>query len=105
MFNPRLLGAFRPSKVSFRAISIEVVFVAAAIRILEILLSALSYFLRMFCMKCVLWVNINYPKAKNINILSIRKSQLGHQFVSINEDLFSEVIIYLFLSGTSSIGT
>ena len=30
-------------------------------RPLEILL--FSYFLQMCCMKCVLWVNINYPKA------------------------------------------
>ena len=50
---------FSPCKVSFSAV--EVVFVATAVRILKILL--LGDFLQMFCMKCVLWVNIKYPKA------------------------------------------
>ena len=51
-----------------------------AVRILDILL--LGYFLQMFCMKCDLWVNINYPKAIKHQYNSISRSQPGNQIVS-----------------------
>ena len=52
----------------FRRYSGEVVFVATAVQILKILL--LGHFLQMFCMKCVLCINISRPEAKEYGYIT-----------------------------------
>ena len=62
MFNSHHLGAFYALQSQFQRYSGEVVFAAMAVQILKILL--LGHFLQMFCMKCVLCINISRPEAK-----------------------------------------